>query len=140
MPKYRKDRKYVAQKEGKKREGISEIGLMYKSSVKTYIVAIIFLVLSIIFNMELVPITFGPEHDTLFKILVYGFRGVFVIGFFLFAFISWGNLMELRGGLMGLKEIIILIVISLMQTVRNPYVFLAASVGIFGVCIYIWLM
>jgi len=139
MPKYRKDRKIIAEKEEKKREGVSEISLMYNTSVKTYVIALIFLGLSIIFNTELVR-PFGTDLTALLKLIEFGFRGGLVIGFFLFAFLSWGNLKEVRGSIMGLKEIFILGAISLIQTVRNGYVVLSAVVGIILVCVYMWLM
>ncbi len=139
MPKYRKDRKFVLQKEEKKREGVTEKNRMYNSSVKSYIAALVFLGLSVIFNTELVR-PFGTDIGRLEKLIEYGFRGLLVMLFYLFALLAWGNLKELRGGVIGVKEIVTLMVMSLVQTMLNGYVFLAATVGVVAVCVYIWLM
>ncbi len=139
MPKYRKDRKFVLEKEEKKREGETEKSRMFNSTVKAYIVALFFLGLSIIFNTETIRI-FGTEIGRLEKLIEYGFRGLLVILFFFFALLAWGNLKELRGSIIGVKEIITLIVMALVQTLLNGYVFLAATIGVMAVCIYVWLM
>ncbi len=139
MPKYRKDRKFVAQKEEKKREGVTEKSRMFSSTYKAYIVALIFLGLSLIFNSELIRI-FGTDVGRMEKLIEYGFRGLLVILFFFFALIAWGNLKELRGSIIGLKEIITLIIMALVQTMLNGYVFLAATLGVAAICIYVWLM
>ncbi len=139
MPKYRKDRKFVAQKEEKKREGVTEKSRMFNSTYKAYVVALVFLALSLIFNTELFQLL-ASDAGKLEKLIVYGFRGLLVILFFFFALIAWGNLKELRGSIIGMKEIITLIVMALVQTMLNGYVFLAATLGVATICIYIWLM
>ncbi len=139
MPKYRKDRKFASLKEEQKREGATETSRMFGTSIRAYLIAAVFLVLSIIFNSELIR-PFGTDIGRLLKLIEYGFRGLLVIGFFMFALISWGNLKELRGSIIGIKEIIILMLMALLQTILNSYVFLAAVVGVTIVSIYIWLM
>ncbi len=126
-------------KEEQKREGATETSRMFGTSIRAYLIAAVFLVLSIIFNSELIR-PFGTEIGRLLKLIEYGFRGLLVIGFFMFALISWGNLKELRGSIIGIKEIIILMLMALLQTILNSYVFLAAVVGVTIVSIYIWLM
>ncbi len=128
------------QKEEKKREGETEKSRMYGSTVKAYIVALVFLSLSLIFNTELIPLLSGANIGRLEKLIVYGFRGLLVILFFFFALIAWGNLKELRGSIIGLREIIVLATMALVQTMLSVYVFLAATVGVLVICIYIWLM
>ncbi len=139
MPKYRKDRKFVAQKEEKKREGVTEKSRMFNSTFKAYVVALVFLALSLLFNTELIQLI-GTDAGKFDKLIVYGFRGLLVILFFFFGLVAWGNLKELRGSIIGVKEIITLAVMSLVQTMLNGYVFLAATVGVLAICVYIWLM
>ncbi len=121
-------------------ESTSDKVNMFTTSRLSYILAAICLALSIVFNTELIR-PFGADPDsTILKVFEYGARGLLVVGFFLFALISWGNLKELRGSFIGAKEIVILVVLSLLQTVRNGYVFLTACVGVTVVFLYIWLM
>jgi len=139
MPKYRKGRKRVAEKQALKQGVAAEQRFMFSSSLKAYVLAGIFLAVSLLLNTELISLV-TADTGKFTKALAYALRGGVVVAFFFFAWLAWGNLKEVRGRIFGLKEMIFLIVISLLQTLLNGYVFLVALVGVVLVCVYMWVM
>ena len=59
---------------------------------------------------------------------------------FLFMMISIGNYKELTGKPVGLKEILLLIGLSLVQTMKNLYVFIFSLIGLAILLIYLYLI
>lgn len=139
MPKYKKGRKSQVDIEAFKEEIAADRHHMFRSSWMAYIAAAIFLVSSIILNAG-VWSPLGTTPSTLMKVVFYGIRGGLVALFYFFALIAWGNVTELRGGVMGIKAIIFLAVISLIQTFENGYVFLVGLLGVILISVYIWLI
>ena len=54
--------------------------------------------------------------------------------------ISIGNFKELTGKPVGLKEILLLVGLSLVQTMKNLYVFIFALIGLSLLLIYLYLI
>ncbi|HMF33707.1 MAG TPA: hypothetical protein VKK79_19945 [Candidatus Lokiarchaeia archaeon] len=139
MPKYRKGKRRQVQKELIQIEAAVDRRLMFKSAFITYVIAGVFLVFSLFLNSEM-WLPFGVPTSTLIKVANYGIRGGVTVGFFFFMIVAWGNTKELRGGVLEIKEIAILIGLTLVQTFKNGYVFLVGIAGVVLISVYIWLM
>ncbi len=112
---------------------------MFNSSLITFIIALLCFVVSFIFNgaVYVVP---NPSDSMVIKILVILIKGGLIIAAFFFLFISYANMMELRGSVMSFKHILILIIISIVQSITYDWVFLTSAVGITIVIIYLYLI
>ncbi len=138
MPKYRKTSKQAVDKQQKSRNLQSLKYFMFSSALKGFIVAGVFLVLSLLFNAELVPLF--TESSTTFKIVNVLIRGGLIIGFFFFIFVSFVNLRELRGKVSEWQDIVLLAVISILQGILSGWVVLVALVGIILLVLYFWVL
>ena len=65
---------------------------------------------------------------------------VTILLFFLFIMISVGNYKELTGKPLDWKELLLLIVLSLGQTLLNLWVFAFTFIGLFVIIIYLYLV
>ncbi|MHA1856574.1 MAG: hypothetical protein ACTSYY_11055 [Promethearchaeota archaeon] len=142
MPKIKKDKK--SKEEKLKNLEISKAEAkrsMFSSSIITYLIAAIFLVISFIFNGNLINVWVekitnaqsvideggAPSFIYVMDIIIKSFS---VILFFFFTFISIGNFQEYRGYIMTWKEMLILLIITLLQVSTNFTIFLITFVGI----------
>jgi hypothetical protein len=109
---------------------------MYSSGLRSYLLAAVCLAVSLIFNNNLIAITVeaGGPLDIALIIL----KSVSVILFFTFVLLGLANNMELKGKTSTIKEIIFVVIISLIQTMRSGAVFWLSFGGIALVIIYIW--
>ncbi|MHA1745473.1 MAG: hypothetical protein ACTSWW_05710, partial [Promethearchaeota archaeon] len=94
---------------------------MFSSSVKTYLFAAIFLIISFIFNGQLIPkwvdtvsIALGADSGAISPIVLLDLliKSFSIILFFFFSFVSIGNWRELSGYILTWKEMTILLVFS----------------------------
>jgi len=67
-------------------------------------------------------------------------KTISIILFFLFLSVAVGNVEEINGKIFGWKKLTILIIISLIQSIRNGWVFLFSSLGIIILILYLWLL
>ncbi len=67
-------------------------------------------------------------------------KTISIILFFLFLCVAVGNVEEINGKVLGWKKLTILIIISLIQSIRNGWVFLFSSIGIIVLILYFWLV
>lgn len=119
---------------------------MFNSAKISYILALIFFIVSFLFNgllinpwVELVEnATSAADGPTLLGVLDIIIKSVSIILFFIFGFISLGNLQELRGYIMTWKEMAILVVLSLFQATINGTVFLISTIGVIITLIYFY--
>jgi len=109
---------------------------MYSSGLRSYLLAAACLAVSLILNNNLIPITVdsGSPLDILLIIV----KSASVILFFTFFLLGLANNRELMGKSSTIREIIFLVIISLIQTVRSGSVFWLSLAGIALVIIYIW--
>jgi hypothetical protein len=123
---------------------------MFSSTLITYGLAAIFLVISFIFNGSLISGWVqkvveannvideeGPSFIYIMDIIIKSFS---VILFFFFNFISVGNIQEFRGYIMTWKEMLVLIIISLLQVSSNFTTFFIATIGITICIIYFYFL
>ena len=120
---------------------------MFSSSVKTYIFAAIFLIISFIFNGQLIPkwvdivsIALGADSGAISPIVLLDLliKSFSIILFFFFSFVSIGNWRELSGYILTWKEMTILLVFSLIQATTDGSVFIISSIGIVIILFYMY--
>ena len=109
----------------------------YKTVIRSVILAGLFLVLSFIFNGEIIKIYEGTNDfliilDALFKV-------VLILLFFIFSMISIGNYKDLSGKPLNIKDIILLCIISLLQAFRNPIVLVFTLFGLAILLVYFYI-
>ena len=145
MPKYKKN-----QEKASKSKKISEDAFLLRSIRISAIIGGIFLLLSLIFNgterffdgivTKLLPsISHLLQPD--YWVVVDNTIKVSVILFaFFFMIISLGNYKEYTGKPIKIQEILILFGFSLIQTVRNLYVFIFTFIGLVLLLFYLYLV
>lgn len=145
MPKYKKDKKTPP-----KSNNISEDAFLLRSVRISAILGGIFLLLSLIFNgterfFDHLVIKLLPSISHLLQadywVVIDNIIKVSVILFaFFFMIISLGNYKEYTGKPIKIQEILILVGFSLLQTVRNLYVFIFTLIGLVLLLFYLYLV
>ena len=135
MPKFKKKPKKTSKS---KRTSGSDEKVILKSLKKSAILAGVFLTLSLFFNTEI--ITYFMNRGIYWDILDVSIKVSLILLSFLFMVISIGNFKELTGKPVGLKEILLLVGLSLVQTMKNLYVFIFALIGLGLLLIYLYLI
>ena len=107
----------------------------YRTVIISCFLSIIFFVISFLFNIEVISIF--TNNNILFTMLNVLIQVVTILLFFLFIMISVGNYKELTGKPLDWKELLLLIVLSLGQTLLNLWVFAFTFIGLFVIIIYI---
>ncbi len=110
---------------------------MFNSALITYLLAGVVFIVSFILNGQFVTIP-NANDETWIKVIDVLLKGGSIGLFFFFGFIAFANWMELKGYIMELKHIIILIIIAVLQSVMDIYVFLTALVCIIVVLAYMY--
>ncbi len=110
----------------------------YRTVIISCILGIIFYVISFIFNIGLIP--FFTESNILFTLLDILIKVIAILLFFLSMMISIGNYKELTGNPLGWKELLLLFVLSLGQTLLNLLVFSLTFIGLLIIVIYFYLV
>lgn len=141
MPKFKKETEKVKKKKKKK---ISEDQFAYKSVKVSAVLSAFFLVVSLILN--------GTEYffdgiftqyvanETLWDIVDNVIKSAVIMLFFFFALVSIGNFKELTGKPASMKEMLLLIGLSLSQTIRIFWVFLITMIMLVIVLVYLSLV
>ncbi|MFW9898052.1 MAG: hypothetical protein ACFFDO_02165 [Candidatus Thorarchaeota archaeon] len=139
MPKFIKERK----KESKSKR-IPDDKLILKSVKISAILAGVFLVLSLFFNgtewfFEGIIIRY-VKKEIYWEILDHTIKTSVIVLEFFFMMISLGNYKELTGKPVKLKEILFLLGLSLIQTIRSLIVFILTLIGVFAILFYLYLI
>ncbi len=145
MPKYKKDKKKPP-----KSNNISEDVFLLRSIRISAILGGVFLLLSLIFNgterfFDHLVIKLLPSISHLLQadywVVIDNIIKVSVILFaFFFMIISLGNYKEYTGKPIKIQEILVLVGFSLIQTVRNLYVFIFTLIGLVLLLFYLYLV
>ena len=109
-----------------------------KSLRKSAILAGVFITMSLLFNTEI--ITYIMNRGIYWDILDVSIKVSLILLSFLFMMISIGNYKELTGKPVGLKEIVLLTGLSLVQTMKNLYVFIFTLIGLLLLLVYLYLI
>jgi hypothetical protein len=142
MAKFRKDQPQYQKQDQLAQQKMDQSLLkqkMFLSALITWIIAGIFLVFSILMSLEVIKIP-NTDSSTGLKVLDVAIKSILIILFFFFMFISMGNLRELRGYIMNWKELIFLLIITLIQGVTDGWVFFISTVGVILIIIYFYLI
>lgn len=131
MPKFKKEKG----SNKVNRKGLDE-DFAYKTVLKSIVLAGLFLVISILFNMEIV--TFFMDKGGFWVIIDVVIKVIVILLFFFFIIISIGNYQELVGRPLKSKLIILIFVLSLLQAFRNPLVFVFTFFGLTAITVYIF--
>lgn len=145
MPKFKKE-----QSRTPKSRKISDDVLMLESVRISALLGGFFLALSLLFNgtelffdgiiLKLIP-SLTPLLQKEFWVIFDNIIKVAVILFtFFFMMISVGNYKEFTGKPVDLKEIVLLVGLSLAQTFRNLYVFIFTLIGLVFLLVYLYLI
>ena len=135
MSKIRKD---TVKSESPKRKSKFIEKAAYRSVVLSGILGGVFLALSIILNGEIIIIFTSDDLlwvsiDIILKILV-------VLFFFFFMMISIGNYKELTGKPIDFKMILLIFIISLIQSFKNSLVFSFALISLLVIVVYLYVV
>ena len=139
MPKFQKK-----QKKKRREKQIPEARVILKTVRISAVIAGIFLVLSLFFNgtelfFEGIISQYYQKEDY-WEILDYTIKITVIILEFLFMMISLGNYKELTGKPVNLKEILFLLGLCLLQTIRNLFVFIFTLIGLGVILFYLFLI
>lgn len=110
----------------------------YRTAIISCILGIIFYVVSFIFNIGIISVF--TSGNFLFNLLDILIKIIAILLFFLFMMISVGNFKELSGNPLGWKELLLLFVLSLGQTLLNLLVFSLTFIGLLIIVIYFYLV
>jgi hypothetical protein len=120
----------------------SEDKFAYRTVIIACVFSIIFYIISLLFNVILVilEISIFMNTNILFNLLDILIKVIIILLFFLFIMISVGNYKELTGKPLDWKEILLLIALSLGQTILNLWVFALTFIGLLVIVLYLYLI
>ncbi|MFX0029120.1 MAG: hypothetical protein ACFE8B_07915 [Candidatus Hermodarchaeota archaeon] len=110
----------------------------YRTVIISCIFGIIFYITSLLFNIGIISIF--VNGNLLFNILEILIKITTILLFFLFMMVSLGNFKELTGNPLSWKELILLFILSLGQTLLNLLVFTLTFIGLIVIIIYFYLV
>ncbi|MHA2266628.1 MAG: hypothetical protein ACXAB8_02425 [Promethearchaeota archaeon] len=116
----------------------SEDKFAFRTVVISCVLSLIFFVISILFNLDIISIYEGT--NLLFNILEHLIKTISILLFFLFIMISIGNYKEMTGKPLDWKELLLLFILSLGQTILNYFVFIFTFIGLLLILIYFYLV
>ncbi len=110
----------------------------YRSVIISTIFGGIFYLISLLFNLGIVSIL--PNQNILWNIIDIFIKVLVILLFFMFMITSIGNYKELTGKPLNWKELILLISLSIGQTILNLWIFIFTLFGLLIVLIYLYLV
>ena len=135
MPKFNKEPEDETLDKQKSIKILSEDEFIINSSKRSfYLTGICFLV-SILFNMGIINIV--VNQNIYLNILDVFIKSLSIILFFFFLIIAVSNIEEIKGKVLGWKQLTLIIIMSLIQSIRNGWVFLFSSLGIAIIILYL---
>ncbi len=116
----------------------SEDKFAYRTVVISTVLSLIFFVVSLLFNTAI--FSFFDNINLIFDILDLSIKVVSLLLYFLFLMISLGNYKEMTGKPLDWKEVLLLFILSLGQTLLNYIVFFFTFIGLLLILIYLYLV
>jgi hypothetical protein len=135
MSKIRKD---SVKSESPKRKSKFIEKAAYRSVILSGILGGFFLALSIILNGEFI-IVFTSD-DLLWVSIDIVLKVLIILLFFFFMMISIGNYKELTGKPIDFKIILLIFILSLIQSFKNSIVFSFAFIGLLVIVVYLYVV
>ena len=137
MPKYKKGKKRQQLENEENLKSFSDQKRnMYASSIRSLIFGGIVLIFSLIFNGNMIPIDVGA--GTGLDVILTLVKSLLIILFYSFVFLGIANSMELKGKPATMREVIMILILSLFQSIRSPSVFWISLAGILLINLYFW--
>ncbi len=146
MPKFKKETEITKKsRKRKKKKKISEDEFSYRTILISAIICLSFLVLSFFFNgtswfYEGIFVEHYVEKETLWEILDNTIKVSVILFAFFFMMISLGNYKELTGKPIDMKEMLLLVGLSLIQTFRNIWVFTFTLISLPLIMLYFYVV
>ncbi len=146
MPKIPKNKKKRSRKNMTKQERIQLLKIeqankkqqMFQSTVITYLLALVFFILSLLFNAEYISLNFGESTGA--QVGEIALKSVPVILFFFFMLVAVGNYQEMRGYIVTWKELVALLVLSFLLAGSSGWVFFISFLGISLIITYLYFL
>ncbi len=139
MPKYKKGFKRTLDQIEEEQQRLLDLKLfMYSSSIKSLVFGAVFFIISLLFNGNIINLE--AEAGSYLDLIIIIVKCLAVILFFTFTIIGLANNMELRGEPASLREVIIVGILALIQTVRSGVVFGVSLLGILLIILYLWVI
>ena len=110
----------------------------YRSVILSAVIGGLLLIISILLNGGYLSL-FASEN-ILFQTLDITIKVLVILFFFIFMTISIGNYKELTGKPLDLKLIMIIFIISLIQSFRDAIVFSFSFIGLLVIIVYLFLV
>lgn len=137
MPKYKKGKKRLQLANEEKLKSFSDQKRnIYASSIRSLILGGIVLIISLIINGNMIQIE--VEVGTPIDVILTLVKSLVIILFYSFVFLGIANSMELKGKPATMREVIIILILSLFQSIRSPSVFWISLAGILLINMYFW--
>ncbi len=130
--------KQPEKKKKSKEKQRSDEEFAYRSVLISAILGGIFCTISIFFNIEI--ITVFMDINVFWTLIDISLKVIIILLFFLFMTTSIGNYKELIGKPLNWKELLLLIVLSIGQTILNPLVFAFTLIGLVIIIIYLYVV
>ena len=137
MSKFKKEPKQTLKT---KKKITSDEEFAFKSVFITAILSGFFILLSLFLNGFNMLSGLIESHEIHMEIIYALINSSVIILFFFFSLISIGNYKDLTGKPVDWREIVLLIGLSLIQTIRNPLVFIFTLIGLILIVIYMYLV
>jgi len=116
----------------------SKENIGYKTVIKTAILSGIFFVASLFFNGQIISL--GYFNNSILNIVEILVRTVIILFFFLFLTISYANYRDLVGKPINWKNLMLLFILSIIQSILNIYVFFLTLLGLIFILLYLYLI
>jgi hypothetical protein len=110
----------------------------FKSVIISTVLGLIFFIISLLFNAEI--ITIFMDDAIIFTVIDISIKVVSILLFFLFIITSYGNYKELIGKPLNWKDLLIIFLISIGQTILNIWVFALTLFGLVVIFVYLFLV
>ncbi|MHA1884390.1 MAG: hypothetical protein ACW96S_05015 [Promethearchaeota archaeon] len=121
-----------------KKKRISDDKFAYRTVIIATVFGIIFYAISLLFNIEILK--FYVNGNEIFSIIDFLIKVAAPLLFFLFMMISIGNFKELTGKPLDWKELILLFILSVGQTLLDILVFSFTFIGLIIILAYFYLV
>ncbi|TXT61894.1 MAG: conserved membrane protein of unknown function [Promethearchaeota archaeon] len=122
----------------KKRGGEEKEDGGYRTVIFTAIITGVLFIASLLFNGEIISLTF--PNNIIFELVKIVIRTILILLFFLFFTISYANYRDLVGKPIGWKELLFLLILSMIQSILNVYVFVLSLLGLILILLYLYLI
>ncbi len=110
----------------------------YRTVIISAIFGGVFYLISLLFNLEIILIL--PNQNIIWNIIDILIKVIVILLFFIFMITSIGNYKEITGKPLNWKELLLLILISIGQTILNPWIFIFTLFGLLVILIYLYLV